>query len=287
MEWKASSARSATGRLRGNHICWTYDSAEDRERVLTDFLMDGIARGERTVYYGVHGGEDEVAQRLADAGLDITGLGATNQLRFGDATDAYMPGGVFDPDERLAEFEAAANAAIAEGFTGLRVAAENTWLLDDPDVRRAWPAYELRADLLTARMPIVGLCGYDLNEIHHEAVPLIAALHRSAIGAEPGGSQFHVHASAPGALMISGRLDEAHIDEVQTAVLRALGDLTLAWVDVTDLDFADLAGMRLISRLADAFVTRGDLPVINGTTPAFRQLWRTYRVDDRADVILN
>ena len=273
-------------RIRGNHICWTYDSPEDHARILVDFLMDGLARNERTTYYGDAGSQDEIAQRLADLGLDLAALGARNRLTFGDAREAYTPGGEFDPDARLADFEAAAETALADGFTGLRVAAENTWLLDDPEICRAWPAYELRADLLTARMPIIGMCAYDLNQIHHDAVPMIAGLHRSVLGADHGRSQFHLHASAPGALEISGRIGRAQERELEIAALRAIDDLTLAWLDVTDLD-VNRQGVRLAARVAGALEQRGELPIIHGTTPEFRRLWRTINLDRIPDAILN
>lgn len=280
------SPASLDARVRGNHICWTYDAVEERDRILVDFLMDGLARGERTLYYGHDGSEDTIAQRLADLGLDLAELGARNALRFGDSRDAYAPGGEFDPDARLAEFEAAAEAALAEGFTGLRVAAENTWLLDDAEICRAWPSYELRADLLTARLPIIGMCAYDLNEIHFDAVPLIAGLHRSVLAADQGRSQFHLHASAPGALEISGRIERHQARELEIAALRALDELTLAWLDVSDLDATE-HGVRLVARVAGALEGRGDLPIIHGTTPAFRRLWHTAPRDRTPDAILN
>jgi anti-anti-sigma regulatory factor len=220
------------------------------------------------------GGEQEVLDDLTAAGHHVGPLLGRGQLVVAAVEDAYTPGGTFDPDALLAAFQALVAQALAEGFTGLRVFGDPAPLLADPDVRARWPSYELRADLLVARLPAVALCGYDLRVVDDAAVELPTAVHRLRLGAgDTPGPGFQLHGTADGALALRGEVDMLYSDTVVGLLGGSAGDLGVPVVDVSSLEFVDVAGMRAIAAAARALPATGVAVEVRGGSPLFRRVW--------------
>ena len=188
--------------------------------------------------------------------------------------DAYAPGGLFDPGARIQAYQALVAQALADGFTGLRVFGDPAPLLADPDVRARWPLFELRADLLVARSLVVALCGYDLRVLDDAAVELPAAVHPLRLGAgdapTPG---FHVHGTADGAVALSGEVDLMYSDPVAGLLSGSAGDLGVPALDVSNLRFIDVAGMRAVVAAARALLAAAGSAEVRGASPLFRRVW--------------
>lgn len=270
---------------RGHHIFWTYASDGDHQRVLTTFLLEGLRNGERTCYFGFGGSEVRIIGYLRAARIDVYDLIRAGRLVIGSAVDGYLPEGVFDADARIDGFEALVNETLDAGYPGLRVAAETGWLLEDENARDAWPAYEVRAELLTARLPIVGLCAFDARGADPHLLTMIAGLHRSTHGTDANTSTFHIHATAPGALALSGALDATFAGIPSDALIGAIDDLP-STLDVRGCGAVDDDGMRAVARLVDAIDARGDVPQLNGASPAFRRLWEMMTLDPQRRAVL-
>ena len=273
------SSGAVAGSPRGHHIFWTYASDDEHRRVLTNFLLEGLSKGERVCYFGFGGSEERILAALRGTEANVPDLLRSGRLMAGSAVDGYMPGGSFDPDARIAGFETLALETLDEGYPGLRVAAETAWLLTDADAVRAWPAYELRADLLTARLPIVGLCSFDARGADPAVLAMLASLHRDHVDPATNTSTFRIHATGSGSLAIEGALDATFAGLGADAIVGALGDLPAGAIDVHGCDVIDADGLQAIARLVDAIDARGQAPMLNGVSPAFRRLWARLDLD--------
>jgi anti-anti-sigma regulatory factor len=140
--------------------------------------------------------------------------------------------------------------AVADGFTGLRVAADATELVRTPAQLDAFARYEHQVDRYITLAPFSALCGYRRSELGDDTVTQLACLH-------PGGSAvqapFRLHATPDADLALSGELDLTTVDLFAVAVDRAgLEDQgSEVVVDATGLDFADHRNLLVLERIAD------------------------------------
>ena len=140
----------------GDHVCWSYGSDDERDAVLQSYYALGLETNEQLFYFGDCGSGTRVLNALRRSGLDPDGLIADGRLVVGDARDAYLGGDAFDPASCIEGFRVVAHRAVAAGFTGARVAAENAQFLTHPSIKDAWYDYELGVEALTAGEPILG-----------------------------------------------------------------------------------------------------------------------------------
>ncbi|MEV8510062.1 MEDS domain-containing protein [Actinoplanes sp. NPDC051475] len=107
------------------HVCLAYDDPATFRTAARDFLAEGAAAGERVWYLASeppHGWEFRP---------DLIRLG-----------EHYPEGAVIDPARGLEAYAAATCQALADGYAGLRVAAEVTPLVRTPAQLDAFARYE-------------------------------------------------------------------------------------------------------------------------------------------------
>ncbi|MEU4746903.1 MEDS domain-containing protein, partial [Actinosynnema sp. NPDC023658] len=157
-------------------------------------------------------------------------------------------------------YAAATEAALAAGFTGLRVAADATPLVRTPAQLDAFARYEHLVDRYLATHPMEAMCAYDRTRLGDDVVAQIACLHpRSAEDAAP----FHLHAHAPAgtSAVLDGELDLESHDLWPLALERAdlpAGEDGIV-IDATGLAFID---HRNLLALADHADRRGTTVVL-------------------------
>jgi hypothetical protein len=131
------------------------------------FLAEGAARGERLMYVA-----DDPDVRLWPKGLVERGA-----LLVASTEEIYGIEAIVDPAVQRGAFEAALAEAVSMGFTGLRVAADNTSLVDGPDRLAAWTRWEEEAEEMMRGKPITGLCAFDRARTGTESLRRVMSLH--------------------------------------------------------------------------------------------------------------
>jgi hypothetical protein len=202
MVGRADSARSL---LSHGHLCWAYqDRAEFLARAL-ECILEGIAIGQRVQYVGSRTVE---TLRAELAGLDdiedILEDGDVAVSPFGDFYPFYSGSDVVDPVAALAAHVAAADAAVAAGYTGMRIVADATAVVRTPEQRDAFARYEHLLDRQMTVRPLSALCGYDSGQLGCAAVAELACLHPLAnVGCGP----FQLYAEPGVNFALAGDID--------------------------------------------------------------------------------
>jgi anti-anti-sigma factor len=146
-------------------------------------------------------------------------------------------------------FRTELDAALDRGRSGLRVAADITALAAGSlENRRQLHVYERLADTLIGSSPLTGMCLYDAA-LGDEVLGPLSALHPVQ---HHGDRQPLAHLSGRGPrLALHGEIADHRADEVFTALFdlacAAPGEVEL---DLSSLDFLDLAGARSLARTA-------------------------------------
>jgi hypothetical protein len=158
-------------RWPSGHLVWAYAGRPEFEGRAASFLAEGHARGERQIVI-----TDDARRSLWPRDL----------LRSGDlvvlsTVEAYGATRIVDPDSVGAAFEALLADALHLGYSGLRVAGDNTSLAEGPERLAAWLDWEDRADRLMRSRPITGLCAFDQSRIAPAALQALVDSHRVAI----------------------------------------------------------------------------------------------------------
>lgn len=243
-----------------DHVCWSYDDpAEFRSRV-REFLAEGLALGHRVCYAGT-GPVSRLAEDL-DGIVDRDAARRRGDLRVASLDDL---GSVADPRAWLRTYARATEAALADGYRGLRIAADVTGLRRSPGRIDSLARFEHLADSYMVVQPLSALCGYDRRQVDPSALSLLSALHPTANENRAG---FRLHASARGGCCatLGGELDLASVDLFPDALRHAdpvpvRGRLVL---DAATLDFIDHRNLITLAkhgrRRAAAVVLRAPRP---------------------------
>jgi hypothetical protein len=296
---RAAATGRATGRIdhanglrAGDHVGRAYASERERWRGLVPFVAEGVGLGEKVAYIAPASEAERFRLEFRQAGreagrdLDVDGLLAGGQLALEPAERHYTATSGFDPDSAIANWRDLVDQTLHEGRPGLRVAGEVAWLFARAGSPERWAAYELRFDLLAARLPLTGMCCYDLRAPEAAAAELAHAVHPLWLGELPpswrttdGEARFQLHGTLDGGISIGGEMDHASAGEVGAVLAGALDDLREPVLDVSSLRFVDVAAMRAIFRAGEQLARRHGRVQVRGASGLFRKVWGLLRFD--------
>jgi anti-anti-sigma regulatory factor len=219
----------------------------------------GDSTGERLMFVA----DDPSPTRLAGLpGLEQ--LLATGMLQLAKTAEVYGSWDEFDAEAQLAVFTDALDTALAEGFTGLRVVADNTPLAESGDLSR-WLAWEQLTDRFQDQREVIGVCFFDRTRLGHARVQELLAVHPLVITTDI--PLFRVFADGD-ALRIVGEIDNLSRDRLER-LLATTPRSDEVLLDLAECSFID--HQTVLALAAHAGDTRS--VVIRNAQPSVRLLW--------------
>ena len=262
-----------------DHVCWVYEDDDGFDAAAREFLTGGLVRGERVLCVGER--VIESLQSLSPA-HDVAALierGAVETLPLGDVYGGDEP---FRPEQQLAYYDAATRRAKDDGYAGLRVLAEVSDLADDDARREDLVRWEQLADAYAASgSGFSAMCAY-LAGLPREALGDVASVH-PLVRASWETSSFRLFTDGD-KIALAGSVD-ACCGERLARVLPAAhaGDAGVV-LDVTALEFVDVAGCRVLARWAAGLRERSVALEVTGSSALLRRLWQLLDLDRVAPV---
>lgn len=226
-----------------DHIGWVFDGARQFDALAVPFLAEGAARGEQLMYVSADP-EPGLAGRLGD------GL-APGTLQVASIAEVYGASGIVDAAAQRATFAAALTQAKAGGYTGIRVAADNTPLVADEERLAAWLRWEILADRFMSENPVTGLCAFDREKVEVDRLRHLATLHPLSSAGSPA-PQYRLFADA-GNLRVEGLIDSFTVGQLRLA-LDVLPPGTGVLIDLAAAAFTSRRPFAGLQRLAEAGV---------------------------------
>ncbi len=243
-------------RLRPNdHIGWVFSGPDQFAHLASPFLAEGASLNERLMYVA----PDPNPGSLADL-VDV--ISDRDALQVASITEVYGSTGVVDASSQRATFVEVLREALADGYSGIRVAADNSSLVLDPERLEAWIGWEFVADRFMSENPVTGLCAFDQQLVDVDTLRHLATLHPLCSAAEPV-PQFRLFSDGD-SLYVEGEMDTFAVDQVWLA-LRHLPPKTEVVVDLTKTTFLSEAVPSALHRLSEAgaaVVVRGPAETI-------------------------
>lgn len=148
------------------HACGFFSSVEEQNRVLTNYIGEGIRRGDRVIYTVPPSSSDVLETRLVAAGVDVAQGRETGCFIIQDWNVSHCPGGHFEPKRTANFFMNQAHRSLELGFPHVRFASHMEWALGQIGIQERLLEYEARANEVWQQNPKIGvqvLCCYDAS----------------------------------------------------------------------------------------------------------------------------
>lgn len=148
----------------GTHICFFYESEQERGKIILDYLNAGIKGGESCFAALYDEKPDGLLDKLGDPGHKMPSELEQGQLIVYDSSRFYYPEGEFVPDNFINRLIQMSESASEKGYPILRGFGNASWLQERPAERTKIMECEHRVnEELFSICPIVAICMYDLR----------------------------------------------------------------------------------------------------------------------------
>ncbi len=140
------------------HICLIYDSEEQRQKIVSEYVAAGLRQGELVRYITDVTTPEQVHAWLLELGIELSEDGPLTIFK---AESFYCSSGRFEPQELIAGMLPRFEQARQAGYKGVRSSGEMSWTLKGIPGSDRWLEYETLLNTVGGTFPHTGMCQYD------------------------------------------------------------------------------------------------------------------------------
>jgi ABC-type transporter Mla MlaB component len=263
-----------------DHVCWVYRDERDLAAAALEFLGGGLARGERLLVVG-----DVLLDGLRRDASALGGLDdliAEGRLQTLSLAEAYAATGAFSAERQLAFYDAATRQALDDGYRGLRVVAEVSGLAADARTQQELVRWEHVADGFISYGPgMTAMCAYraDLPAAALDEVVSVHPLVRAS--APPPAFQLFFDEQV---VAVVGDVDALGAERLTRVLAGSPVRGGVRTLDLSGLQFADVAGCRAIAGWARSHTERGVAVELRNAPALVERAWHLLALDEWVSV---
>ena len=161
----------------GVHACQIYNSDEEREEALLQFILAGLKSGERVTCFSEKVDDRIFTKYLEQYGVCFKDVHEEGRLSYARTGDVYFDNGYFDPDRMLKLLEDYYKDSLEQNYNNTRVIGEMTAAIQNIPGGERLLEYESRVSMLLERCPVTAVCQYDANSFDGALVMDILKVH--------------------------------------------------------------------------------------------------------------
>ncbi len=167
----------------GSHICQLYNKVDEIRNVTARLLHVGLTSNERCLFAGAPASVREVEDALEKLEIDIEAAKASRQLIMTSDREQFLTNKRFDPYHLLSTHNTFIAQAHRDGWQGVRISIDMTWLTRDVATPEQILKYEAAADAVFTfqNAPIIALMHYDYSKLPGALVVELLKLHPIAV----------------------------------------------------------------------------------------------------------
>jgi hypothetical protein len=143
---------------RYRHVCAFVNGRDEALRILDPFVTDGVARGERLVYFIDPDERANLVRHLGGLGFDVPTLFRQGQLDLQPWRKSHLHDGHFDQDAVLVQLDELLSGSRTPR---MRIISDMGWAIDQPGISDLLVEFEARANFVEAQFDHVVICVYD------------------------------------------------------------------------------------------------------------------------------
>jgi len=164
-----------------DHICFLFDSEEEHRAVIGEFVKIGIEKNEKVIYVRDARSESAILEYTERAGMDAHASVAKGQVEISGFARAYMYGSEFNPERMIRLVRNETAMALAQGWSGLRLTMEMTWLLARRPGSHRIIEYEAMANRFIYGSKRLAMCQYDRRYLKPELLLYALSTHPAVV----------------------------------------------------------------------------------------------------------
>ncbi len=146
----------------GDHLCCLYQPGRPYKEFMRSFLRQGFERGEKLLYIvDAPSPPSEALFFASDGRKTVEDPWDEPRIEISTARVTFLRTGVFDPEGMISLLQAKIEEALSEGFTGLRVCSEMSWVLRRHPGSEHMVTFESSLDAFLRKSACLFLCQYD------------------------------------------------------------------------------------------------------------------------------
>ncbi len=151
----------------GNHLACIYKSKKEQLSVVVPFVRSGLKNNEKCMYIVDENTKGDIIQAFKKA-ISIEEYLKSGQLEILTKREAYLKDGYFDPEKMIELLRQLEKKALKNGYEGLRVTGEMTWIFTQlPGVERLIE-YEASLNYFFPECKCTALCQYNERKFSPE-----------------------------------------------------------------------------------------------------------------------
>jgi len=143
------------------HVCLIYESEEQRQKIIAEYIAEGLRQGELVRYFTDKTTLETVRSWLLEVGVELSKAENSGSFGISKAENAYCPDGKFEPQKMIDRSVHRYDEAKMAGYSGSRACGEMTWALKDIPGSDNLLEYEVLLNNVTSTFPHTGMCQYD------------------------------------------------------------------------------------------------------------------------------
>ncbi len=163
------------------HICCIYETEEEHQNLLVNFLRQGIERGEKILYLTDGQTINKLRELLFDNGFEVDTLIKTGQLIFFTADETFIHDGFLDTERIIVLLQNETKGALAGGYTGLRAIKEMASVLESKENYDRYIEYETKLNSFFPNSNCSIICQYDRQSLDSKLLLDLLASHPMAM----------------------------------------------------------------------------------------------------------
>lgn len=161
----------------GDHLVVLYNKEEEAISTVVPYITESLKRNERCIYISNEPNKVEL-EFLINEVVNIKDAKDKNQLLILRNEEAYSKHGAFNPDKMIEFLIIETKKALDDGFTGLSVSGEISWVLKYADGFDRIMEYEWKLnEYLFSKYPATALCRYNMTAFSNDMIINIIQLH--------------------------------------------------------------------------------------------------------------
>jgi len=152
--------------LEGTHMCLIFKDDEERENVISQYLLSGLLNNEKVSYFAFKASKEEIIASLKKSGVVVN----EQNLDVLSAVETYCPNGKFVPEVMLETLRQFYNTYIGKGYKSCRVSGEMHWALQQISGSERLMEYEALVNNVLVTHPVTAICQYDARKFNGETI---------------------------------------------------------------------------------------------------------------------
>ena len=164
----------------GEHLCCIYKNKKEQLSIIP-FILAGLKNNEKCIYILNDNTREEIVQAFKELNIKIEEYINSKQLEFLTKEDTYLKDGYFDPDRMIELLKQSEEVAIKDGYKGLRVTGEMSWVFTRLQGVEKLIEYEAKLNYFLSQSRTAAVCQYDESKFTPEILLGVIRTHPKII----------------------------------------------------------------------------------------------------------